>query len=191
MTTQKLHLPSHPLYLTLHPLYRCLQNQCINCITPTLLWHYTLYVWHHIQYAWHHMNTLWHHTHIGMTSHPVYLWHHIQYIWSHPYCFMNTKRLYLAYHPLYLTSQPLHLCGHTCSSNAFTTIMEFFTLGTWRHNTHPTSQQIQTLWHLFSVFRTSQTLHSWHQISYPWHHIHGLWHLILYTCDITATILVT
>ena len=101
-----------------------------NLLHPLSVWHYTLYVCHHFKHAWHHMNNLWHHTRIGMTSHPVYLWCHIQYIWYHPYCFMKTKQLYLASDPLYLTSQPMHRCHHTHSINAFTTIMEFFTLGT-------------------------------------------------------------
>ena len=68
MTTQKIYLTSHPLCLTLHPLYLCHQTQCLNCVTPLSVWHYTLCIWHHFQYAWHHMNTLWHRTHIGMTS---------------------------------------------------------------------------------------------------------------------------
>ena len=127
----------HKSYICHLTLYIWHYIHCICGIKPSVsivlhplsVWNYTLYVWHHIQYAWHHMNTLWHHTHIGMTSHPVYLWHHIKYIWYYPYCFMKTKWLYLAYHPLYLTSQPLYLCGHTHSINAFTTIMGVFTLG--------------------------------------------------------------
>ena len=119
------------LYIWPYICYICVIKPCVSIVLHALsVWHHTLYVWHHIQYAGHHMKTLWHHTHIGMTSHPLYLWHHIQYIWYHPYCFMKTKRLFLACHPLYLSSQPLNLCGHTCSNNAFTTIMEVFTLDT-------------------------------------------------------------
>ena len=148
-TLQPLHSWHHTHYIGIHTwphksythhltLYIWNFIHCICAITPRVsivshplsVWHYTLYVWQLFQYAWHHMYTLWHHTHKGMTSHQVYLWHHIQYIWCHPYSFMKTIRLYLASHPLYLTSQPLHLCGHTRSINAFTAIMEVFTLGT-------------------------------------------------------------
>ena len=142
-------MTSHTLYMISHT-WKCKNYMChptlyiwhyIHCICvikpsvsivlhPLSVWHYTLYVWYHIQYAWHHMNTLWHHTRIGMTLPTVYLWHHIQYIWYHPYCFMKTKWLYLAFHPLYLTSKQMQLCDHTRSINAFTTIMEVFTLGT-------------------------------------------------------------
>ena len=59
------------------------------------------------------------------------------------------------------------------------------------HHTQSTSHHIYTLWDQWSCFMTSQTLHSWHQISSIWHHIHGLWHVITYTWDITATISVT
>ena len=142
-------MASHTLYMTIHTWqnkrYICHLTHYIwhyihcNCVMkprvsitfyPLSVCHYTLYVWHHIHYAWHHMNTLWNHTRLGMTSYPVYLWHCIQYIRSHLYCFMKRKQLYRASHTLYLTSQPLHLCGHTHSINAFTTIMEVFTLGT-------------------------------------------------------------
>ena len=141
-------ITSHTLYTTSHTwqnksyichltLFIWHDIHCICVIKPSVsivlhplsVWHYTLYIWPHIQCACHHMNNLWHHTRIGMTSTLVCLWYHIQYIWYHPYCFTKTIRLYLASHPLYLTSQPLHLCGHTHSINAFTTIMEVFTLG--------------------------------------------------------------
>ena len=129
MTTQKLYLPSRLVYLTLHPLYLCHQTQCINCITPTLYM-----TWHTICMTSHSV-CMTSHEHF-MTSHPY------RYIWSSifmtsypiymisPILFHERKRLYLGSHPLYLTSQPLHQCGHTRSINAFTTIMEVFTLGT-------------------------------------------------------------
>ena len=207
-------MTSHTLYMTSqtwqHRSYICNLTlsiwhyiHCLFVIKPSVsillhplsVWLYTLYVWHHIQYAWHHMNTLWHHTCIGMTSHPVYLWHHIQYIfqyiWYHPYCFMKKSDY---------TSHLTHCIWHHRHCICVVTpalsmpSQKLWKSSNWAqvwHHTHPTSHQIQTLWHQSSVFRTSQALHSWHQISYIWHHIHGLWHLIPYTCDITATISVT
>ena len=44
------------------------------------------------------------------------------------------------------------------------------------HHTQSTSHHIHTLWHQWSCSMTSQTLHSWHQISSIWHHIHFLVH---------------
>ena len=44
------------------------------------------------------------------------------------------------------------------------------------HHTQSTSHHILTLWHQWSCFMISQTLHSRHQISSIWHHIHSLGH---------------
>ena len=130
MTAQKLYLPSHPLYLTLHPLYLCHQTQCINSITPTLCM--TLHT-------------------ICMTSHSVCMTSHEHFMTPHPYSYDVTISIFMTLYPIYmispilfhenkttipvisptvLTSQPLHLCGHTHSINAFSKIIEVFTLGT-------------------------------------------------------------
>ena len=38
------------------------------------------------------------------------------------------------------------------------------------HHTKSTSHHIHTLWHQWTCFMTSQTLHSWQKISSTWHH---------------------
>ena len=121
---------------------------------------------------------------IFMTSYPIYIlslillswkhsdytWHLTHYIWHHSHCIcVVTPALLVA-------SQQL------CQSSHFSHI--------W-HHTHSTSHRIHTLWQQSSVFMASQTLHSWHLISFIWYQIHGLWHLVPCTCDITATTSVT
>ena len=129
MAIQTLYVASDPLYLTLHPL--CHQTQGFTYTTPTLcMTSQTLYMWHHIQYACYHNNCLWHYTPLYITSHPVYLWYNIQFVRYHHIAFMTTQWLYQTSHPPYFTSQPLHLCCQTHSINAFTTVMEVFTLDT-------------------------------------------------------------
>ena len=129
MTTQTLHLPSHPIYATLHPLYLCHQTQCISYTAPTLwMTTHTIYIWYCIQYALPNMNPLWHHTPICMISHPLYLWHHIQYILYHSYCFHdNTTTIPdisptifdiratvpMSWHPLYRWHHNKYLSHHT------------------------------------------------------------------------------
>ena len=44
------------------------------------------------------------------------------------------------------------------------------------HHTQSTSHHSHNLWHQWSCFMTSQTLHSRHQISAIWQHIHSLGH---------------
>ena len=130
MTAQKLYLPSHPLYLTLHPLYLCHQTQCNNSIRPTLCM--TLHT-------------------ICMTSHSVCMTSHEHFMTPHPYSYDIKISIFVTSYPIYmishilfhenkttipvisptvLTSQPLHLCGHTRSISAFTTVMGVLTLGT-------------------------------------------------------------
>ena len=130
MTTQKLYLPSDTLYLTLHPLYLCHQTQCINFITPICCM--KLYP-------------------VCMTSHSVCMTSHKHFMTPHPYRYDITCIIFMTSYPVYMISPILfpenkttlagisptvfditatHLCGHTRSINAFTTIMEVFTLGT-------------------------------------------------------------
>ena len=202
-------MTSHTLYMTSHTwphksyichftlyIWHYIHGICVIkprvsiAFYPLCVCHYTFYLWHHIPYTWHHMYTLWHHTRIGVTSHPVYLWYHIQYIWSHAYSFMKTNDYtWNLTHCIWRHSYCI--CVVTAAlSKPLQQLWESSHLAHVWHHTNPTSQ-FQTLWHQFSVFRTLQKLHSWHQISYTWYHSHGLWHLIPYTCDITATIYVT
>ena len=167
MTTQKLYLPSHPLYLTLHPLYLCHQTQCINFITPTTCM--TLHT-------------------ICMTSHSVCMTSHEHFMTSHPYRYDITCSIFMTPYPIYMISPILfhenqneytwHLTHwiwhHSHCICVVTPTVIMLPQQLWKsshlahvwHHTHPTSHQIQTLWYQSSVFRTSQTLHSWHQISY-------------------------
>ena len=97
---------------------------------------------------------------------------------------MTTQQLYLSSHPSYLTSQPLSLCHHTEGTDISINV----SLYPWHHKcvSHHTWHTCDiipnlhhitfTLWHQWSCFMTSRTLHSWHQISSMWHHIHSLGH---------------
>ena len=191
MTTQKLYLPSHPLYLTTstvsvssNPGYQLHFTHSLYVIThymydiifsmPDITW--TLYditpinVWHHSQYIYDIICNIYDITHIVSWKQSDYTWNLTHCIWHHSHCICMVKPT------LSMPSQQLWKSSHLAH--------------VW-HHTPPTSHQVQTLWLQSSVFRTSQTLHSWHQISYIRHHILSLWHLIPYTCDITATISVT
>ena len=129
MTIEKLYLPTHPIYLTLHPWYLCHQTQCINCITPTLCM--TLHT-------------------LCMTSHSVCMTSHEHFLTSNLYRYDITSSISMTSYPIYMISPILFhenkttipgisptvfditataSCGHTHSINAFTKIMEFFTLG--------------------------------------------------------------
>ena len=163
----------------------------------TVLTQYNHYIWNHIDnlcyqcwvfwpqnhYIWYHMHAISVSTSIILImSHQLYWWdlihyiwwHHIHYIWYHPYCFIKTKRLYLSSHPLYWYHSH-RICVVTPALSMSSQLLweSSHSSHLW-HHAHPTSHQIQTLWHPTSLFRTSQTLHSWHQISYIWHHINGL-----------------
>ena len=177
-------MTSHTLYTTSHTwqhksyichltLYIWHYIHCSCVIKPSVsivlhplsVWCYTLYVWHHIQVCMtSHEHFMTSHQYrcditssVSMTSYPIYM--------ISPLLFHENKRLYLASHPLYLTSQRLHLCGHTHSISAFTIIMVVSHLSHVWHNTHPTSRQIQTLWHQSSVFRHQK--HCIHDIRSP------------------------
>ena len=130
MTTQKLYLPAHPLFLTLHPMYLCHQTKCINCITPILCM--TLHT-------------------ICMTSHSVCMTSHEHFMTSHLYRDDITSGIFMTSYPIYMISTILFHENKTAipgisptvleitatasvrshrSINAFTTIMEVFTLRT-------------------------------------------------------------
>ena len=129
-----------------------------------------VYVWHHLEYIYDIIFNICDINHTVSWQQNDYTWHLTHCIWHHSHCIcVVTPTLSMSWQQLWKSSHLAHI---------------------W-HHTHPTSHQIQTLWYQLSVFRTTQTLHSWHQISYIWHHIHGLGHLIPYTCDITASISVT
>ena len=159
---------THSQYDITHYMYEI--TFTMHDITWTLYGITTVHVWHHIQYIYDIIFNIYDITHtvpLKQNDYTCYLTH---CIWHHSHC------ICVATPALSMPSQQLWKYSHLAY--------------VW-HHTHPASHQIQTLWHPSSVFRTSQTLHTWHQISYLWHHIHGLWHLIPYTCDITATILQT
>ena len=59
---------------------------------------------------------------VFLTSYPIYM--------ISPILFHENKTTIPGISPTLLTSQPLHLCGHNRSINAFTTIMGVFTLST-------------------------------------------------------------
>ena len=138
---------------------------------------------------------------ICMTSHSVCMTSHENFMTSHPYRYDITSSIYMTLYPIYMISLLLfhenkvttwHLTHciwhHNLCICVVTPALSMPSQQLWNsshlahvwHHTPPTSHQIQTLWHQSSVFRTSQTLHSWYQISYIWHHVHGLWHLIPY-----------
>ena len=159
---------THSVYDITHYMYDITFS--VHDITWTFCDITPIQVWHHIQYIYDIISNIYDITHTVSWKQYEYTWHFSHCIWHHSHCIcVVTPALSM---PKQLLWKSLHL-AHV-----------------WDH-THPTSHQIQTLWHQSSVFRTSQTLHSWHQISYIWHHIHSLWHLIPYTCDISATISVT
>ena len=180
--------------------------------------HLTLYIWHYIHcicaikpgYQLHFTHSLCVITHymyditfsmpdITWTLHditPIYVWHNIQYIYdiiSSTYDLTHTVSWKQNDYTCHLTHCIWQYCHCIC---LVTITLSMPSQQLWKsshlahvwYHTHPRSHQIQTLWHQSSVFRTLQTLHSWHQIIYTWHHIHSLWHLIPYTCDITATV---
>ena len=165
MATQKLYLSSHPLYLTLHPLYLCHQTQGVNCITPTRCM--TLHT-------------------ICMTPHSVCMTSHEHVMTSHPYRYDIIASIFMTSYAIYMISPILFHENKTMIPGISPTVFDntasasvwshpfhqwlhnsYGSLHTWHtYHTHPTSHQIQTSWYQSSVFRTSQTLHSWHQISY-------------------------
>ena len=204
-------MTSHTLYMTSHTW----QHKCFICHLTHYIWHYfhcicvikpsvsiiphPLSVGHHMDYMYDIIFSMCGITWTLYDITPLDVWHHIQYIYdiiskiygiTHT-AFMKTQLLFLRSHPPYLTSQPLHLCCHTSSIDAITTVMEVITLGTRMISYTLYIMSHSHLWHQSSVVMTSQPLHSWHHISYIWHHIHGLWHLIPYTCDLMAIISVT
>ena len=90
MTTQKLYLPSHTLYLTLRALYLCHQTQCIKSITPTLCM--TLHT-------------------IGMWSHSACMASQEQFMTSHPYRYVIISSIFMTSYPIYMMS-PLLFHGN-------------------------------------------------------------------------------
>ena len=197
MTSNILHTPSHTWQ---HRSYIC---------------HLTLYIWYFIHCLCVikpsvsivlHTLCMTLHT-LCMTSHSVCMTSHEHFMKSHAYRYDITCSIFMTY-PIYMKSPILFHENKTTISGISTTVFDITAVAPalsmpstqlWKsshsahvwHHTNTTSHPIQSLWHQSSVFRTSQKLHSWYQISYIWHLIHGLWHLIPYTCDITATILVT
>ena len=191
MKTQKLYLPSHPLYLTLHPLHLCHQTQCISFITPTLCM--TLHT-------------------ICMTSHSVCMTSHEHFMTAHPYRYDMTCSIFMTYpicidithtvswkqndYTWHLTHCIWHHSHHTCSINAFNTIMEVFTLGSRMTPYKPyITSNSDFMTSIVSIkditntaFMTSDILymtsHPWFMASHPlymWHHSH-------YIGNITPTI---
>ena len=106
---------------------------------------------------------------------------------------MKTKWLDLTSHPLYLTSQPLHLCGHTRSIEAITTIMKVITLGTCMtlYTLYITSHShfMTSILIIYDITSTAlmtsdllyMTSHPWFMTSHPlylWHHSHYICNII-------------
>ena len=128
MTTQ-----SYICHLTLYIWHYI---HCISVIKPKVsivlhplsVWHYTLYVWHNFQYAWHHMNNLWHHTCKVWHQSTIFMIYQI-YMISPIMCHENKTNI-SGISPTVFDITATASCGHTHSINAFTKIMEFFTLGT-------------------------------------------------------------
>ena len=98
------------------------------------------------------------------SQHNAYTWHFRSHIWHHSHCICLITQM--AH-----TSVLMH-----CSINDITTSVYVSHLAHMWDHTKCTSHHIHTLWHQWSCFITSQTLHSWHQISSLWHHIHSLGH---------------
>ena len=199
MTTQKLYLPSHTLYLTLHPRNLCHQIHCINYITPSLcmILHTICMTSHSVcMTSYEHFMTS---HHIGVTSHPVYLWHLIQYIWYHPYCYHHENKTTLTgisptvFDITATASLWPHLL-YQCRPN------NYGSLHTWH-----TYDNIHTLHHTNSDFMTSivsiknitntvfMTSHPLYMTSHPrfmTSHPLYLWHHSHYNGNITPTMFV-
>ena len=106
-----------------------------------------------------------------MTSHPLFRTsHHIRYdIESTVSDLMST---------VYVSSHKWHTHLYRCSSVSMTSqqVCKSSHFAHVWHHTQSKSHHTHTLWHQWSGYMASQTLHSWHQISSIWHHIHSLGH---------------
>ena len=103
-----------------------------------------------------------------------------------PYCFHDNKTTIPGISPsifdttatVSVSSHKWHTHLYRCSAVSMTSqqvCKSSHLAHIWNH-TQSTSHHIHTLWHQWSCYMTSQTLHSCHQISCIWHHIHSLGH---------------
>ena len=192
---------SHPLFVWHHTWHRHNIFCTIEDITSSLYEIKPSFLRNHTHYIWPHIDAISVTTSTQlMISHQMYLWDLILYIcWYHIHCIQKhihyictitatvpvslthhfhdiTPFVYMTSHQLYLIPQPLHLSGHTRTIDAITKLWKSSHLAPIWHYTHCISDLIHTLWHQYSVFMTSQALHSWHQISSVWHRIYSLGH---------------
>ena len=113
MTTQKLYLPSHSLYLTVHLLYLCHPNQCINCITSTLCM--TLHT-------------------TRMKSLSVCMASHVHFVTSHPYRYDVTSIIFMTSYPIYMISPILFHENNTTILGISPTVFDITaTVSVWSH----------------------------------------------------------
>ena len=113
---------------------------------------------------------------IFMTSYPIRM--------LSPYCFHDNTTTIPDISPtifditatVSMSSHRWHTHLYQCIAVSMTSqVCKSSHLAHVRQHTQSTSHHIHTLWHQWSCFMTSQTLHSWHQISSIWHYIHSLW----------------
>ena len=174
MTAQKLYLASHPLYLTLHPLYLCHQNQCINCITPTLCM--TLHT-------------------ICMTSHSGCMTSHEHFMTSHPYRYDITSSLFMTSYPINMISPILFPENNTTIPRISPTAFDIrATVSVW---SQPLYQCLHNYYGSVHIWHTYDIIHTLHHIKvrhydincqYLGHHKHCILHIRSPIYDITSTI---
>ena len=115
---------------------------------------------------------------IFMTSYPIYT--------LSPYCFHDNTMTVPDISPsifdttatVSVSSHKWHTHLYRCSSVSMTSqqVCKSSHFAHVWHHTQSKSHHTHTLWHQWSGYMASQTLHSWHQISSIWHHIHSLGH---------------
>ena len=134
MTTQKLYLPCHTLYLTLCPLYLCHQTQCIKSITPTLCM--TLHT-------------------ICMASLSPCMASHEQFMTSHPYRYDITSSIFMTSYPRYVISSILFHENKTTLPGIWPTVFDITANASV--SSHPLYQCLNNnygslhTWHMYDI----------------------------------------
>ena len=139
MTTQKLYLQSHPLYLTLLPLYLCHQTQGINCILPTLCM--SLHI-------------------VCMPSHSVCMTSHEHFMISQPYRHDIKFRLLMTSYPIYMISLILFHKNNTIIPGISPTVFNITaTASVW---SHPLYQWLYNHYGSLHIWHTYDIIHNLH-----------------------------
>ena len=150
-------MTSHPLIKTSHPLYLC-HHYLSTDITPSFVWHQTLYICVIICTIYNITFTPYVITLLYLLHHNVYVFNYIQYIGQHIHCLCDIT-----------ATNP---CHHTHCIDNITPTLFMTSHSAYGYLLHYRRHHIHSLWHQTTIFITPHPIYLTSYPHYLCHHIH-------------------